>query len=758
MLKILNSKKEKVTKNFALVGPPNVGKSTFFNKITWKVSPVANMDRYTTTSNQGKMRKEKDINIIDLPGLTSFASTGHDEEVTINYLLDEKYIGVINIISALSIHRDLLLTICLAEAGVLQNIVINMVDEAKEQKINFKKIELLFNVPVSLVSAKKNHNLSTAISQIKNEIKSKKFKINYGKKIESFLKEWENVVINKKISNRFILLEALLNKSFAINEIKKAHLLDRFNHLKCQYQISKYDVDFIETKRLSLIESKILNNIVDYNKEAKQYYYKFKKIDDFFMNPWIAIPGFLILMCLIYFLTFYQYLGGWIQEQFATNALGALQNLINDAISSNGTLVNIWLGSFVADGIIGGFFTIISFLPWIIILFICINVIEQIGILSRLSIVFDNILKKSGLSGRSFINLFVGIGCNIPSIMLSRNLTNKKERIVSTMCSSLVSCSARVVVYGFIANAIIGSNLSWLLSLFIIFTSIVFALIIAYFFSNTLFRKSSSLFIVQIPRWRTIDIFLIVKRTGIEVWSFLKRTLLIVSILNLIIWILMSTGPNAHFILDIRESTSIKMSFLNYLSLPFKYIFYPIGLGFDNRWSISLLAAFPAKEVAASTIETLFGSTQDFASSLFKDNHNFAIPVIISYLIMFTFYIPCLASVVVMKKEIGWKYTLINIFGILLISYCLSWIAFNFAGAINIIFTSKQFKSIPIILVLIFLIVLIITCFIHYYRTHLQNIGKYEAYKKFNRYRITYIILGIIGLISITMSTIFLLI
>lgn len=756
MIKIFKNNKEKITKDFILVGPPNVGKSTFFNKITWKVSPVANMDRYTTSSNQARMRKEKDVRIIDLPGLTTFVSTGHDEEVSIDYLLHQKYLGAINIISALSIHRDLLLTIRLAEAGILQNIVINMSDELNEQKINIKKVELLFGVPVSLISAKKNYNLSSAIAQIKNNIKTKIFKIDYGSKIERFLGQWENDVINEKVSNRFILLEALAKKEFAINEIKNVGLLDKFNDLLKQAKINEEDINLIERKRLDLIETKILHNIKDYNLEAKIYYSKFKKIDSFFMNPWIAIPGFLILMALIYFLTFYQYLGGWIQEQFATKALEALQGLIHDQINSNGSLLNTWLAGFVTDGIIGGFFTIISFLPWIIILFICINIVEQVGVLSRLSIVFDNVLKKTGLSGRAFINLFVGIGCNIPSMILSRNITNKKERIISTICSSLVSCSARVVVYGFIANAIIGPNFSWLLSFFITFISIVFALTVAYCFSNTLFRKSSSLFLIQIPRWRTLDVFLIIKRTGIEIWGFLKRTLLVVSLLNFCVWFLMSTGPNSQFILDLNEPSYIEKSFLNYLSLPFQYLLYPIGLGFDNRWSVSLIAAFPAKEVAASSIETLFGGEQGFASSLY--NSHFPIPVIISYLIMFSFYIPCLASVVVMKKEIGWKYTLINIFGILLICYCLSWIVFNFAGAINIIFLNKQFKSIPIVFMFIFLAILIIFCLIHYYRTRLQNVGKYESINKFNKYKITYILLGSICLVALIISTIFLLI
>ncbi len=749
--------------SYVLVGPPNVGKSTFFNKLTWKISPVANMDHFTTTVNEARLRGNESISIIDLPGLTTFSHTGYDEEVTIDYLLNNVYQGAINIVSALSLNRDLLLTIRIAEAGILNNIIINMTDELDTHNtLNLRELEFKFKVPVTCISAKKNENINGAITATINATKNTQFKLNYEPRIEAFLKDFENLIPIKKLSKRFIGLEALQKKEFAIKLIQQDGYEEAFNELIKTHQIQPEDINSINVTR-----NQFINEVVKKTKrfgdnyEAQQYYLKSKKVDNFFMRPWVAIPGFILLMAIIYFLTFFQYTGGWIKDRFEEDALGALQDVIRNAITtSHPTTSSTWWGAFVADGLLGGIFTIISFLPWIIILFVSISIVEQVGILSRLSIVFDNVFKKRGLSGRALVNLITGVGCNIPGMLLSRNITNKKERIISVMTSSLISCSARVVVYGFISEAIIGGNWGWLLSLAITGCSILFAIIVANFFSQTIFRNTTSLFICQIPRWRGLDIMVILKRTGLEVWNFLKRTIIIVGILNFVVWILLSTGPNSRFILNLEDANYIEGSFLYYLSYPFRYLLYPIGLGFDFRWSVTLLSCFPAKEAAASTIQILFGEAAQFKDILFSSatSHGYPVAVLTSFLIFFTFFVPCLASVVVMKKEIGTKYTLMSIGIILLFTYLLSWIAFVVIAAFYMVVNQTQsYYYMPLILMILCFVIMGGWGFVNHFRVNRQNAGKLESIKKFINFKKINYVLGISSLLLMIIATILLL-
>lgn len=748
---ILNKKTSVNLKKYILVGPPNVGKSTLFNKLTWKVSAVSNIDRYTTTINSAKLRKDNNIEIVDLPGVTTFSFTGHDEEITINYILNNDYIGAINIISALSIHRDLMLTIRLAEAGILSNVVVNMCDEF--ENINIRRMEMKLKVPFTSISAKKNINIPSVIATTKKSPLPKKLFIKYSKKIEQFLNDVANIIGKKKISRRFIFLEALENKEYAINILKKESAYDLFCKKIKEYDISEKDISSIDESRNIFMNEELLkieNKYASINDEGKKYYNKFKKIDNFFLKPWVAIPGFILLMCLIYFITFYEYTGGWIQSQLADNGFGKIQELIIDSISNNTHTTN-WLASFVADGILGGIFTVLSFLPWIIILFVCITIIEQIGILSRISMVFDNSLKKFGINGRSLVNIITGIGCNIPGILLSRNISSKKERIISVMISSLVSCSARVVVYGFISNSIIGSQYSWMLSMGITVISILFAILMGGVFSNTLFRHSSSMFLVQIPRWRSIDVVVILRKTVSEIYGFLKRTIIIVGILNLVVWFLMSTGPVKSFILDLDSDEYITNSFLYYLSFPLRYLLYPIGLGFDYRWSISLLSAFPAKEAAASTLETLFGNSSEFKEVLFSEKYSIA--TIASFLTMFTFYVPCLATVSVMKKEIGWKNTLISIGIILSVTYVLSLLVFVFSATIYNLINNSNYSIASMILLILSLMMILLLSFIHIFRIKLQNNGTSEKISVYLKWKRIYILLITFASLSLVGST-----
>lgn len=245
------------------------------------------MDHFTTTVNEARLRGNESISIIDLPGLTTFSHTGYDEEVTIDYLLNNVYQGAINIVSALSLNRDLLLTIRIAEAGILNNIIINMTDELDTHNtLNLRELEFKFKVPVTCISAKKNENINGAITATINATKNTQFKLNYEPRIEAFLKDFENLIPIKKLSKRFIGLEALQKKEFAIKLIQQDGYEEAFNELIKTHQIQPEDINSINVTR-----NQFINEVVKKTKrfgdnyEAQQYYLKSKKVDNFFMRP-----------------------------------------------------------------------------------------------------------------------------------------------------------------------------------------------------------------------------------------------------------------------------------------------------------------------------------------------------------------------------------------------------------------------------------------------------------------------------------------
>ncbi|MGL4950569.1 MAG: ferrous iron transport protein B [Mycoplasma sp.] len=699
---------------YLLVGAPNTGKSTFYNKITWKTSPVGNVDRVTTFALTASLRKDKNIKIIDLPGTLTLNAMGDDERETFSHIFNDDYNGVINILNVRTLKRDLMLTYDLAEAGTLSLINLNMIDEVND--ININKIQLTkeFKVLVNEISAKKNINVQSSIQPLLN----RKLKTNdalvikYCDRIEKFITEFEKNIPNHKLSKRFIITQALMGNEFILEWFEEKGILLKYKTLLKKYKFKSEEIDNIRISKQLLIDKLVSKVMINKDNTIKKTNLnnhgdsKFQKgLDKVFLNKYWSIPIFFLIIAFIWFITFYEYTGGWLQAKLAEDALGALQGTISDSILNlnSGSTLQLWFSSFVADGILGGIFTVVSFIPWIVILVFFMSVLEQIGILSRMSIVFDKVFDKFGLSGRGIINMIAGVGCNIPSILMARNSTSKKERITTILIMPFVSCSARVIVIAFIAQVFVSTELTWIVNLGITILSWAFALFMGYFFSNILFRKSSTLFIGELNPYRSPDFYVVFKKVLLEVYDFVKRVILIVGVANLFIWFLQSTTPNSKFISDLNDPNYLQTSFLRYISIPFQIILYPLGIGEHWQLSISLVTAFPAKEIASSNIALIFGG-DDLGIEGFK-NFMYQIPLwrstALSFITFFTFYIPCLATVSVMWKEIGKKYTMIHIGTSLLGTWIMSFIVFSFSGLIERLFiTSNQLPFIIMLIVI----------------------------------------------------------
>lgn len=686
---------------YLLIGSPNVGKSTYFNRITWKNAPVSNIDRVTTFASSSRLRKEKSIIVIDLPGVNTLNPHGDDEIETFKYLFNTDYYGVVNIVNANTLERDLLLTCQLAEAGVLSELVVNMIDEINFD-INKLALTATFKAITECISAKKNLNVQSSILPIINKSsKPKNISLKYDDKIISFIEKSSEFIPDHKLSKNFIAIQYLLDNGFVIDFLKENECFNEIEAIKKELNITESDTFTIYKTREHFVKNLILKakkEKVDI--KAKQSFIKQKKfaktMDFLFLNKIIAIPLFILIMVGIYFITFYEYAGGWLQAQFNEQVLERLIDLIKTGVTDlnpENDLQNWWAG-FTSNGLLGGAFTIISFIPWLVILTFLISILEQVGLLSRMSIVFDKTFAKAGISGRALINLITGLGCNIPAITMTRNCNSVKERVVTSMLSPFVSCSARIIVYGFILQAVIGSEFSWLATLGISLFSVIVAFMIGYFFSNLCFRKKNSIFITELSKFRSPDINVVFKKVFFECVNFIKRTIIIIAICNLVIWFLLYTSPTPTFIINPINESAIDQSFLRYLSYPFQYILYPTGLGLDWRFAVSLVTAFPAKEIAASNIIILFNGSEGFKQAI----QLLPVALSLSYLIFFAFYIPCLATVIVMAKEIGLKYTFINIGIGLLFSFLFSTGLFGVVGTIESIILNNSTLAMDVVL------------------------------------------------------------
>lgn len=750
---LLVKNRDEKLKKFLLVGATNVGKSTYFNRLTWNISQVGNIERVTTNAVSGSFKKDKNISFIDLPGINSLNYHSEDEAVTFKFLLEEKYDGVINIVSVNTLKRDLLLTLDLAEAGCLNMINVNMIDVAKEFKIKELALVKTFKVHVNLISAKSTNDINySLVPLLSNNLKQPKpLIVNYADKIEKFISAFEKKVkLTNKLAKRFIVIQALLGNQTIIELFKKSEIYNDFLNCVKSFNINQNDInDILRTKQKFIdklvkevkVKETKTDIIVKFERNKKLTYW----LDKIFLNKYLSIPLFLIIIALIWFLTFYEYTGGWIQEKLATDGLEALQGIINDGIQSlNNTSLQTWWAFFVSDGLLGGIFTVISFIPWILILVFCVSLLEQLGILSRVCVAFDRVFERFGLSGRSIVNIITGVGCNVPAILMAKNANSHKEKVVAVLVSPFITCSARVVVFGFLSQILVSLEWSWAFNFAMMIFSIVFALILGYFFSNLLFRKTSSLFLTEMVNYHKPDFYVIIKKMVIEVYEFLKRVILIVFIANFLIWLITYLGPQGY--LDMNDPSAIKDSFTRYIAIPFQIILYPLGFGEHWQLPISLVTAFPAKEIAASNIETIFGGLEGFKA--FASQIQIEKSTILSYLTFFSFYIPCLATIVVMKKQIGWKYTLTNIWVGLVASWIASFIVFNLSGLIEIMFinTSSNKMGNVILMVLAMLIVLLLFVYNYNWYTKQKDLSlKHKKQLQVTNYLKYILLISIIG-------------
>ncbi len=730
-----------------IVGSPNVGKTTLFNKITWKFSKVANYDNVTFKNSSGSLRTNKNVTIVDTPGIYSIDSKYKKNDI-LKYLIDNK-VSICSILSTSNLERDLYLTIDLFETGNLNYIVLNKINEFNNQYNTFS-IERKLDAKVFKINGNTGKGIKIFSNYLSNDsscnFKTNNKKIIYNKKIESFISKINDLDFDIQISKRFYAIQFLIGNMTIIEHAKNNNLIDTMNLLIKKCKINHDDIQSIFNTKKDFI-NKLLTLFKDNNTQINKFsLHKKTKLHDIFNNSYLTIFLFIILILIIYFLTFSQWTGTYLQDLMNTG-FDDLKTIIENSMLGSG--INEWWINFVKDGIFDGIFTTLSFIPWIIILTTLTTLLEQIGFLSRVSIATDKVLDKFGISGRTLVNLFMGTGCNIPAIMMCKNASNKKEKIITSMIIPLISCSARVVVYGWIVEAFNIQAYNFLFTFSLTIISFIISLFVGLFFSNTMFRKSKTIFASEVIEWRWPDLSTIARTVVLEVYSFIRKVILFIFVINLLIWIL--TNLSFTGIITGGDSSD---SILRYLSYPFEYFLYPTGIFMNNsdswKLSMSLVSSFPAKEIAASNLEMLFGGSQEFGLYLQSSLPHTWIALLSSYISFFMFYLPCVATAITIWKELGWKYLVLNIVSIFLGTYLLSCIIYSVVGSISLF--ANGITNISIIILFSILIILVLSLsVIKFVRINLQNKGFFE--KEINNKIFKYINWTIVGVLAILLIT-----
>ncbi len=623
----------------ALVGNQNSGKTTLFNLLTGMHAKIGNWPGVTIEKKTGKIKNTKH-EITDLPGIYSLSPYSIEEDISRTYVFEEKPDIIINIVDTTQLERSLYLTTQLLELDSHVIVVLNMADllESKGIKINVKELSKKLGTPAVLVSAMKG----TGVDELKKEIdkisKTKEIEI-YDDNIEKAIKDIKKE-LNDSIHQRFIAVKLLENdERFSVYNNKKIDNIR--NKLSSLYDTDLEEViateryDFISKTRSEVFKKDNKKTITD-------------KLDKIFLNKWLAIPIFIVIMFLIYFLSV------GVVGTFTVDLIGewfeSLGEITSDWLIGLGA--SSWVVSLIVDGILAGVGAVLGFVPQLIILFICISILETTGYMSRIALFLDKIFRRIGLSGKSLIPFIVGSGCSVPGIMGARIIENQDEREMTTILTPFIPCSAKLPIISLFSGYFFGKN-SGLISFSLYFLSIIIIIITALLLKKFIYKKTSSTYISELPEYKLPSIKYVSKDVFDKVFAFIKRAGTIILICSIAIWFLLSFNFKMKYGVDVEDSilakTGDKISF----------IFEPM-LG-ERSWgaTVSAIQGLVAKEQVVSSMSIIAGFGEEGeASDIFSKTSTFGFINPISayaFMIFNLFSAPCFGAIGAMARELGSK-------------------------------------------------------------------------------------------------------
>ena len=653
---------------FALVGNQNCGKTTLFNALTGANQHVGNFPGVTVDQKMGDITTAKGCSVVDLPGIYSIRPYSTEEIVTRDFVLNEKPDGIINIIDATNIERNLYLTLQLLELGIPMVLALNMMDEVRGNggTVDIKLFSSLLGVPAIPISAAKNEGISelvkTAVATAKGKVKPKIQDFCAPGPVHRCIHAVSHLIEDHAqsigISPRFAATKLIEgDSSFAEKLELDQNELETIEHSIKEME-SERGLDAnaaLADMRYAFIES-VCEKAVVKCKESREHH-RSVKIDSVLTNKYLALPLFLVIMLLIFWLTF-GVIGSFLSDLLSLG-IDKLTAITDSALTAYG--INTVVHSLVIDGIFAGIGSVLSFLPIIVVLFFFLSILEDTGYMARVAFVMDKLLRKIGLSGRSFVPMIIGFGCSVPAIMSARTLSSERDRKLTIMLVPFVSCSAKIPIYAVFSAAFFPKYSALVMFLLYIF-GLIMGIITALILNKTAFRGNPVPFVMELPNYRLPSAKSVLLLMWDKAKDFLQKAFTVIFVATVIIWFLGAFDSRLNFVTDSSESL---LASIGRLISP---VFAPLGLS-DWRISTSLLAGLSAKEAVVSTMSVLTGTGLDSLSSALSAM--FTPLSAASFLVFTLLYTPCVAAIATLKAELGSR---LHTAGVIALQCVIAWV------------------------------------------------------------------------------------
>lgn len=658
-----------MTQSYCILGNPNVGKTSLFNALTGSYEYIGNWSGVTVEKKVGKL-KDNVGDLVDLPGIYDLSPISKDETVVTDYLMSTSFTGMINIIDACQLKRNLNLTIQLMELNKPMIIGLNMIDVATQRgiKINYQALMRKLKVPVFPIVARKakgTHSLLGELNYLEPH-QRRAFKINYGTEIETAIQQicsiikQDNMYPTERL--RFIAIQYLIDNVQIYQELD-AMILEQLEPIKRKLSnaTEQSTRQRIEAVRNDYI-NQLLEDIVEYPEEDKQFFTS--KVDRLLLNRYLGIPIFLGIMWLIFQTTF-TWIGTPLSDQLDAFISGPLSEWIKSVM--NTLHITSFLQDLITDGIIAGVGSVLVFVPQIVVLFFFISLLADSGYMARIAVLMDKTMESIGLSGKSFIPMIIGFGCNVPSIMAARSIENEKERLITILVAPFMSCSARLPVYALFVGAFFSAHQSLVvLSLYIL--GIVVALLVSTLLNKLILKDNQSVFIVELPTYRVPSFKTLWRSTWEKAKSFVKKAGTFIFGGSVVIWTLTYIGPHG-------VNVPINQSFMHMIGQGFANLIAPLGFG-SWQAGATLIPGFLAKEVIISSMAILYSSSESGLTQVIQQQ--FTPLSAYAFMIFILLYVPCISTVATIRKETSsWKWTLLAVVYPIATAYILTFVFYQ---------------------------------------------------------------------------------
>lgn len=636
---------------FALAGNQNCGKTTLFNQLTGAKQHVGNFPGVTVDRKDGQIRNHPEATVVDLPGIYSLSPYTNEEIVTREYLLKDRPRGIINILDGTNIERNLYLTMQLIELDIPMVIALNMMDEVRENggTIRVNELEAALGIPVVPISAAKNEGIDELVE---HAIHVARYRERPGRLdfcdangddqgamhrcIHAIIHLIEDHAVKYRIPRRFAatkLVEGdeLILKALRLDQNEKETL----EHIITQMEeeSGKDRMAALADMRFQFIEELCEQTVVKPS-ESKEHV-RSMNIDRILTGKYTAIPTFVCIMALVFYLTFGligKYLSDWLEL-----LINWFTDICNQGLVAYG--INPVVRSLIIDGIFTGVGSVLSFLPTIVVLFFFLSILEDSGYMARVAFVMDRPLRKIGLSGRSFVPMLMGFGCSVPAIMATRTLPSDRDRKMTILLTPFMSCSAKLPIYSLFAAAFFPKHAA-LVMIGLYFGGIVMAILFAFILKGSAFKGEPVPFVMELPNYRFPSPKSVVRLIGEKAKDFITKAFTVIFLASVIIWFLQSFDLRLNVVTDSSQSL---LALIGGLIAP---LLKPLGLG-DWRISTALITGFTAKESVVSTLNVLLGEKP--LSTLFTPF------TAIIFLVFSLLYTPCIAAIAAVKRELGTK-------------------------------------------------------------------------------------------------------